>query len=108
MAAGRRGQQDQPLHSRRNHHFSCSTSSTKVLSLCGSTDRLQHCLAPRRPGFRFPADSRLEAFTIEHRSYPRFEAHVVSFLADEVTFEVTEASGPGGWMERRTTSWAST
>ena len=50
----------------------------------------------RAAGSRIPADSRPDAFTIEHPSTLQFEADVATFRTDGVTSEVAEARGAGG------------
>ena len=88
-------------------HFSCSTSGSKVLSLCGGPGRLQYRFGPvGAPELEHPPDSRIEAFTVEHRSYPRFEADVATFTTGGFTYAVTEASGGGGGPDAESNNFA--
>jgi hypothetical protein len=78
-------------------YFSCPTSGTKVLSLCGSADRVQYRFGPLgAPELSFPADSSPRAFTVGEERYVRSMANVAAFTSGGVRYEVTDAIGGGG------------
>jgi len=78
-------------------YFSCATSATKVLSLCGGSGSLQYRFGPvGAPELAHPANSAASAFTVGTKSYPQFQAETASVANGDVTYEIHEASGAGG------------
>ena len=78
-------------------YFSCPTSRTKVLSLCGGGGRVQYRFGPvGAPELVYPEDSRPSAFTVREERYARSMADVAVFANGDVRYEVTDAIGGGG------------
>lgn len=78
-------------------YFSCPTSPTKVLSLCGGAGQVQYRFGPvGTPELVFPEDSSPSAFTVREERYARSMADVATFTNGDVRYEVTDAIGGGG------------
>ena len=77
--------------------FSCPTSSTKTLSLCGGAGEVQYRYGPPgAPELVFPEDSSAAAFTVKTESYARAIATIASFNNGDINYQVTDSSGSGG------------
>ena len=78
-------------------YFSCPTSSTKALSLCGGGGTVQYRFGPPGdPELVFPDDSSPAAFTVRTESYARAIATIASFTNGDINYQVTDSSGSGG------------
>lgn len=77
--------------------FSCPTSATKVLSLCGGTGKVQYRFGPPgAPELVHPADHSPAAFSISEESTIRAQATVVRLSNGEVTYAITDSAGGSG------------
>ena len=77
--------------------FSCPTSSTKTLSLCGGSGTVQYRFGPPgSPELVFPSDSSPSTFTVKTENYARATAKIASFYNGDVNYQITDSIGSGG------------